>query len=100
MSAKENDRSIDLAFTAFMRYLVEKKLNLEQVKVMIWSTIYGAFYTYDVLHCVYLTSLLRTMQYYLLYRYQYYLLYRYKYCLLYRYINVTRKSGIAAGKLE
>ena len=31
MSAKENDRSIDLAFTSFLRYLVEKKLNLEQV---------------------------------------------------------------------
>jgi hypothetical protein len=32
VSAKENDRSIDLAFTSFLRYLVEKKLNLEQVE--------------------------------------------------------------------
>ncbi|KAL5267502.1 hypothetical protein ACHWQZ_G004511 [Mnemiopsis leidyi] len=31
VSAKENDRSIDLAFTSFLRYLVEKKLNLEQI---------------------------------------------------------------------
>ena len=31
VSAKENDRSIDLAFTSFLRYLVEKKLNIEQV---------------------------------------------------------------------
>ncbi|XP_063686117.1 uncharacterized protein LOC134819893 isoform X2 [Bolinopsis microptera] len=31
VSAKQNDRSIDFAFTSFLRYLVEKKLNLEQI---------------------------------------------------------------------
>ena len=35
VSAKQNDRSIDLAFTSFLRYLVEKKLNLEQVTCLL-----------------------------------------------------------------
>ena len=31
VSAKDNDRSIDLAYTSFLRYLVERKLQLIKV---------------------------------------------------------------------
>ena len=74
MSAKHNDRSIDLAFTSFLRYLVGKKLQIEQVQrysitrypsrignVIIWQVVHISLVTwqeFSVLSGIFSLSLL------------------------------------------